>query len=225
MALHGSEGSGILVGMSSREQRWQDRLALPVLIAALVSVPAVFLTFAEGPLGVTGRVLDLLSGVVLLGETVILLVVAEDRRAWIRGHLGLVLLTGVVVVGVVFAVGPVQVLRLVRTVGALRVLRAGRIVKAARQLAARSSGWLLHALTVAAGLVVAVFVALVLADPTSRSHSALAWVLPGPVDGAVVLVSSILAGLTLGAATWVLVRDTGSGADADGARSDERSDR
>ncbi len=201
--------------MTSREQRVQQRLALPVLVAALVSVPAVFLTFAEGVLGVTGRVLDLASGAVLLGETVVLLLVAEDKRAWVRGHRGLLALTGVVVVGVVFALGPVQVFRLVRTVGALRVLRAGRVVTATRQLAARTGGRLTEVLTVLAGAVVAVFVGLVLADPTSRSRSILEWALPVTVDAAVVVVSSVLAGLALGAATWVLVRDRGSGADAD----------
>ncbi len=201
--------------MVSREQRLQQRLALPVLVAALVSVPAVFLTFAGGALGVTGRVLDLASGAVLLAETVALLVVAEDRRAWVRGHRGLLALTGVVVVGVVLAVGPVQVFRLVRTVGALRVLRAGRIVRATRQLASRTGGRLVQVLTVAAGAVVAVFVGLVLADPTSRSRSILEWALPVRVDGAVVVVTGTLAGLAMGAATWLLVRDRGSGPDAD----------
>ena len=87
--------------VTSREQRLQARLALPVLVASLVSVPAVFLTFAPGVLGTTGRVLDLASGAVLLGETVTLLAVAEDKRAWVRGHRGLLVMTGVVVVGVV----------------------------------------------------------------------------------------------------------------------------
>ncbi|MEI4274181.1 hypothetical protein TEK04_20850 [Klenkia sp. LSe6-5] len=201
--------------MTSREQRVQERLALPVLVAALVSVPAVFLTFADGALGTTGRVLDWASGAVLLAETVTLLVVAEDKKAWVRGHRGLLALTGVVVVGVVLALGPVQVFRLVRSVGALRVLRARRVVTAARQLAARTGGRLLQALTVSAGMVVAVFVALVLSDPTSQSRSILAWVLPFPVDDVVVGTAAVVAGLALGGATWVLVRDRGSGADAD----------
>ena len=203
--------------MSSREKLWQDRLALPVLVAALASIPAMFLTIAaEGVLSTAGHALDIASGAVLVAETVILFVVAENRRAWVRGHLGLIGLTVLVVVAVVFAFGPVQVLRLVRTIGALRVLRAGRIVKAARSVAERFglTGRLSHVFSVAAGLLVAVFVGVVLADPTSRSRSILSWIL-GDIDTPVVIALSLVAGVLLGGATYLLARDRGSGADAD----------
>ena len=202
--------------MKTREEQWQERLALPVLVAALASVPAMFLTFAEGPLGATGHVVDLLSGLVLVAETVILLVVAENKREWIRGHLGLLLLTVVVVFGVAFALGPVQLLRLVRTVGALRILRARRIVKAARTLRERLgfTGRLSSVLSVGAGVLVAVFVGVVLADPTSASR-ALISDLVGEVDTTVVVLTSVAAGLLLGLATFLLARDRGSGADAE----------
>jgi hypothetical protein len=202
--------------MKTREEQWQQRLAVPVLIAALASVPAMFLTIADGPLGATGYVVDLLSGLVLVTETVILLVVAENKRAWIRGHLGLVLLTVVVVIGVVFALGPVQLLRLVRTVGALRILRAGRIVKAARSLRERHgfTGPLSSVLSFGAGLLVAVFVGVVLADRTSVSHDLLSRLI-GEVDTTVVVLTLVAAGLLLGFATFLLARDRGSGADAE----------
>jgi hypothetical protein len=201
--------------MTTREERWQERLALPVLVAALASIPAMFLSVADGALGVTGRALDVASGAVLLGEAAVLFVVAENKRAWVRGHRGLIALSLAVVVAVVFAIGPVQMLRLVRTVGALRILRAGRIVKAAGVLRARAgfTGRLSHVFAAVAGLLVAVFVALVLSDPTSVSHSWLAWLL-GEVDAAVVVSSSVAAGLALGAATFLLARDRGSGPDA-----------
>ena len=202
--------------MSSREERWQDRLAIPVLVAALASIPAMFLSVAGGVLGATGRLVDVASGAVLVAEAVILFVVAENRRAWVRGHLGLIALTLLVVVAVVFAMGPVQVLRLVRTIGALRILRANRIVKAARELRGRLgfTGRLSHVSSVAAGLLVAVFVGVVLADPTSLSRSLLEDVV-GEVSVPVVAVSSGLAGLILGGATFLLARDPGSGADAE----------
>jgi CsoR family transcriptional regulator, copper-sensing transcriptional repressor len=207
--------------VETREQRWQERLALPVLVAALASIPAMFLTVAGGALGTAGHVVDIASGAVLVAETLILLVVAEDRRAWIRGHVGLIALTLAVVVAVAFALGPVQVLRLVRTVGALRILRAGRIVKAARSLGVRhgATGWLAQALAVGAGVLVAVFVGVVLADPTSRSRDLLTAVL-GDVTTPVVVVLSGVAGVVLGVATYLLARDPGSDADAedDGAR-------
>ena len=202
--------------VSSREERWQERLAVPVLVAALASIPAMFLSLAEGALGATGRVVDVASGVVLVAETLILFVVAENRRAWVRGHLGLIALTLVVVVAVVFAIGPVQVLRLVRTIGALRVLRANRILKAARAVRGRLglTGRLSHVFSIAAGLLVAVFVGVVLTDPTSLSRSLLGAVV-GDVSTTVVVVSSVLAGLILGLATFLLARDPGSGADAE----------
>ena len=203
--------------MSAREELWQRRLAVPVLVAALAALPAMFLTTVEGGWGAAGHVVAALSGAVLVAETGILLAVAPDRRAWIRGHLGLIGLTVLVVLAVVFALGPVQVLRLVRAVGALRVLRAGRIVKAARILRERSgaTGRLAHVLSVCAGLLVAVFVGVVLADPTSRSHDLMQWVV-GDVSTQVVVGTSALAGALLGAASYLLARDRGSGADADG---------
>lgn len=205
--------------MRTREEHWQERLAVPVLVAALAAIPAMFLTLAEGTLATAGHVVDVLSGVVLVAETVILLVVAENKRAWIRGHLGLIALTVAVVVAVVFALGPAQVLRLVRTVGALRVLRAGRIVKAARSVSDRMgfTGHLSHVVAAGAGLLVAVFVGVVLADPTSRSRDLLTAVL-GDIGTPVIVVLSGVAGVVLGVATYLLARDRGSGADADMAQ-------
>ncbi|WP_116450225.1 hypothetical protein [Blastococcus litoris] len=202
--------------MTTREERWQERLALPVLVAALASIPAMFLTVAEGALGTAGHAIDIASGAVLVAETVVLLAVAESKRAWIRGHLGLIALTVAVIVAVVFALGPVQVLRLVRTVGALRILRAGRIVKAARSIGSRhgSTGRLAQALAAGAGVLVAVFVGVVLADPTSRSRDLLTAVL-GDVGTPVIVTLSGVAGVVLGVATYLLAGDRGSDADAE----------
>jgi hypothetical protein len=210
-ATRSGRGDGL-----AREERWQQRLAWPVIVAALASIPAMFLSIASGAWGTTGRVVDVASGAVLMAEMLILFVVAEDRRAWVRGHLGLIALTALVVGAVLFALGPVQVLRLVRTVGALRILRAGRIVKAAQAVRRRTGadGPVAHALSVGAGLLVAVFVGVVLADPTSRSHGLLEWVL-GEVSTPVVVLTSMLAGAVLGAATFLLARDRGSAADAE----------
>lgn len=201
---------------TSSERRWQQRLALPVLVAALASVPAMFLTVAEGTLGAAGHLVDLISGAVLVAETVILFLVAEHKRAWIRGHLGLIALTVAVVVAVVFALGPVQVLRLVRTVGALRVLRAGRIVRAARAVGLRHgfTGRLAQLLAAGAGVLVAVFVGVVLSDPTSRSRDLLTDVF-GTMSTGLVIALSAVAGIVLGVATYLLAHDPGSGADAE----------
>ncbi len=213
-------------GTKTREERWQDRLALPVLVAALASIPAMFLTVAHGALGAAGHALDIASGAVLVAETLILLVVAESKRDWIRGHLGLLALTGAVVVAIAFALGPVQVLRLVRTIGALRILRAGRIVKAARSVGERLgfAGRLSHLVSAGAGLLVAVFVGVVLADPTSRSHDLLSAVL-GDIGTPSIVVLSAVAGIVLGGATYLLAGDTGSDVDADPDAADSRAGR
>src|SRR5699024_8829422 len=135
------------------------RLALPVLVAALVSIPAVFLTFLSGPWSDAGRLINLLSGLVLVGETIILLVVSPDRLSWLRRHLWLVVLTVLVILGVVFALGPVQLFRLIRLIGAPRILRTGRIIKAGRLLAGRGSRCWNKFTATGVSILVAVFVA------------------------------------------------------------------
>ena len=190
--------------MEERERRWEERLAVPVLVAAVASVPAVFLTLLDDPWATLGMGANWLSGGVLVAETVVLFAVSGDRVAWVREHLWQVLLTVAIAVAVVFAVGPVQLLRLLRVVGALRIVRAGRIVRAAQILRRKvgldgvSSRWV----SVLAGVLVAAFVGVVLADPTSQSRQMLESLASGTVGTVVVVV----AGLMLGGATFVVMR-------------------
>lgn len=192
---------------SSDERRWEERFAVPVLVAALASVPAVFLTLLDDPAETIGNIVNWATGAVLVAETVVLFAVSESKRSWLSKHLGLVLLTVGVVVAVALAVGPVQLLRLLRVFGALRIIRAGRIVKAARILRARAglTGPWTKVASVAAGVLVAAFVAVVLADPTSRSRQLLEqWT--GELDGGVLAALALVAGLLLAAATYVVMR-------------------
>lgn len=195
----GRRGSG-----RDREQHWEERLALPVLVAALASVPAVFLTLLDQPYETVGQVTNWATGAVLVAETVVLFAVSEDKRDWLRRHRWLVLLTVVVIVGVVLAIGPVQLLRLLRVVGALRLVRAGRIVKAGRILRERAglSGRWAQLPTIAASLLVAAFVAVVLSDPTSRTRELMDDVL-GRTGGT---VAAVVAGVLLAGATFVVMR-------------------
>lgn len=155
-----------------RADRLAQRFAVPVLVAALASVPAVFLTLLDPPWETVGSTLNLLSGAVLIAETAVLLAVAEDRRAWLRRNRWLVGLAVLIVPAVIFAVGPLQLLRLARLVGALRIVRIGRILKAGRLLRERSGmtdGWQ-RAIAIFVTVLSAAFVAVVLADPTSTSR-------------------------------------------------------
>jgi CsoR family transcriptional regulator, copper-sensing transcriptional repressor len=186
------------------EARWSRRFAWPVLVAALASVPAVWLTLLDEPYRSVGTVASLLTGAVLLGETVVLFAVSRDKRRWLRQHRWLVVVTVAIVVSAVLAIGPAQLLRLVRAVGALRLLRARHIVRAGRRLMGRTSldkKWE-RVVTGAVVAVVAAFVAVVLADPTSRSRVLLEGLLGGP--GYVWAV--VVAGLLLAGAVFVLVR-------------------
>ena len=199
-----------------REKRWQDRLALPVLVAALVSIPAVFLSFLSEPWAEAGRIINLLSGLVLVGETLILFIVTPDRVAWFKRHLWLVGLTILVVLGVAFALGPVQLLRLIRLIGALRILRTGRIIKAGRLLAGRGSGFWNKFTATGVSILVAVFVAATLADPTSTVRGLLHDILPfrfGPI-------AIIASGLVLAAATFIVLFDR-TGGDDENLESDD----
>ena len=184
-----------------RADRLAERIAVPVLIAALASVPAVFMTFFDDPWETFGEGLNTLSGAVLIAETVVLFTVSQDRIAWIKRNRWLVLLALAIIPAIIFAVGPVQLLRLVRIAGALRIIRVGRIVKAGRLVRERAGlteGWR-RAIGIAATLLCAAFVALVLADPTSATRELL--------DGAVDLVGWFgvtIAGLILAGATYIV---------------------
>ena len=184
-----------------RADRLQERLAVPVLIAALASVPAVFLTLFDDPARTAGTVLNTLSGAVLIAEAVVLLAVSDHKLTWLRRNLWLVGLAVVMIPAVIFAVGPVQLLRLVRVVGALRIIRVGRILKAGRIVRERAGLDAIWQRVIGIGvtLLVAGFVAVVLSDPTSYSRQ----VLDGALDR-VGIVGVILAGAVLAIATYIV---------------------
>lgn len=184
-----------------RADRWQDRLAIPVLIAALASVPAVFLTLFDDPYETVGSTINSISGGVLIAEAVVLFAVSQNRARWLREHLWLVGLAVLMVPAVLFAIGPVQLLRLLRVVGALRIIRVRRIFKAGRIVRERAglNRWWQRVVGFGISALVAGFVAMVLADPTSQSRQ----LLDGAVDRLGV-AGVLVAGTVLAAATWVV---------------------
>jgi CsoR family transcriptional regulator, copper-sensing transcriptional repressor len=172
----------------------------------LASIPATFLTLFDGAFQTAGTTLNALSGAVLVAETVVLLAVAEDKRVWLRDNRWLVALTVAVVVAVVFAIGPVQLLRLARVAGALRIIRVRRIMKAGRIIQQRygvDARWERVATGVLT-LAVAAFVAIVLADPTSQSRQFLEG-----AAGRFGALSAVLAGALIAGATYVVLSNRG----------------
>lgn len=180
-----------------------ERFTVPVVLAALAAVPAMFLTALEGRPAQAGTVINYASLAVLTAEAVVLFVLAGDRRRWLRKHAWLVAVALATIPAVVFAVGPVQVLRLIRFVGALRVLRVRRILRAGRILRSRAglTGPVGTAVAVVGTLLAAAFVAIVLSDPTSNTRR----FVEGTLDRFGVL-PTLLAGLLVGAATVVVWR-------------------
>lgn len=202
-----------------RADRLAERLAVPVLVAALASIPATFLTLLDGAWAATGSALNLVSGGVLVAEAVVLFVLAGDKRAWVRRNRWLVVLALLMVPAVVFAVGPVQLLRLLRLVGALRIIRVRRILKAGQIIRERHDldhRWS-RAVTWGLTLLAAGFVAVVLADPSSTSR---AWL--ESVTARVGVLGVLIAGLVVGVATYVVRTNR---REDDAAEQDAESDR
>lgn len=205
---HGHGGSD----SDPRLEKWEQRFFWPVLVAALASVPAVFLTIQfDPPWEVAGEVINHISMVVFAAETVVLLVLARDKRQWVRDHWTIVAITALTIPAVLLALGPAQVLRVVargvRTLGALRIIRVGRIFKAGKILYNRTdfSGPVRKGMAIGATVLAAAFVALVLADPSTKSREFLDQNVPGLFGGAWPYLV-VAAGLIVAGATFVVFR-------------------
>jgi hypothetical protein len=191
-----------------RADQLEERLAMPVVIAALVSVPAVFLTTADANhLVITGHLLNWAAMAVLTAESALLFVLTGDRLVWLWRHRWPLAILVFAIPAVLFAAMPAQALRvllkLIQLVGALRILRASRIVRAGRVIARRIGGagpWRYLPILVGS-LIAAGFVVLVLRDETSTSRQAIA-----RIEGWPGVVAALIAGAIVAVATFVVVR-------------------
>ncbi|MBQ1082491.1 metal-sensitive transcriptional repressor family protein [Nocardiopsis sp. B62] len=180
-------------------QALERRLALPVLVCAVVSVPAVFLgMWGEGRWAELGHRVNWLAGLVLWAEWILLIALAENKLGWLRTHKWSTFVAAVTLPAVVFALGPAQVLRLLRTAGTLRLLRVTRIVEAGGVLRRRMglTGTRGTVVAVATTALSAVFVAAVLSDPTSTSRRYAESLVSGTGAWPVILAVVVLAGAT-----------------------------
>ncbi|MEU3016829.1 metal-sensitive transcriptional repressor family protein [Nocardiopsis sp. NPDC007018] len=178
----------------------ERRLALPVLVCASASVPAVFLDmWGQGRWAEFGHRVNWLAGLVLWAEWILLVALARNRLDWLRTHRWSTFVAALTLPAVVFALGPAQVLRLVRAAATLRLLRVTRIAEAGGVLRRRLGLTGTRATVVAAATTVlcAVFVAAVLSDPDSASRryadALLSGLGPWPVVTAAAVVTASLA--------------------------------
>ena len=156
------------------QERWEKRLAWPVLIAAIMSVPAVFLTLLDEPWEMIGHTLLYLTTAVLILETTVFFLISPKKIDWVRRNWWLIGLTIATVLAVIFSIGPMQLFRALRSVGALRVLKAKQVAKAGESLAKRSrSKWNRWLGQILATLVVGTFVVLALTVPESEARTTL----------------------------------------------------
>ncbi len=202
---------------NSHARALERRLALPVLVSAVISVPAVFLDmWGTGPWAEIGNRVNLLAGLVLWAEWILLIALAENKLRWLRTNKWSTFVAAVTLPAVVFALGPTQVLRLARTAGTLRVLRVSRIIEAGGVLRRRMglTGTRGTAVAATTAVLSAVFVTAVVLNPDSPSRRFLSG-LPGSFD----LWQVVLALGLVGAATALILclrrRSTsGSGTDS-----------
>lgn len=151
----------------------ERRLALPVVVAALVSVPAVCLhMWAEGTWAQIGYWANVSAGVILWAEWILLIALAENTRAWLRANRWSTFVAVLTLPAIVFTLGPAQVLRLVQAAGALRVMRITRVIEAGGVLRRRMelTGWIGTLLVWATVVPSVIFVLVVLADPDSGTR-------------------------------------------------------
>ena len=138
--------------------RWQVRLEVAVLVAALASVPAVYLHASKGTAHDVGVLLGWLIWLVFATEVAVMLTISADRRTWARGHQFelFVFVTSFPLFldlpGVRELIGVFPVLGAVKLLKALKILK---LVKVFRLLHSSSlAGWVVRSAS-AAGAVVA----------------------------------------------------------------------
>ena len=152
-------------------ERIERRLTVPVLVAAVVSVPAVFVAaWGSGGWAVAGIVIDALAGALLWFEWIILLLLADNKREWLKRHRASLAIIVVTVPAVIFTLGPFQLLRIIYSIATLRLLRVRRIISAGRVVQRRLElrGYPKYLLAIGVSALCLVFSAVLLFDPNSN---------------------------------------------------------
>lgn len=185
------------------QERWENRLAWPVFAAAILSVPAVFLTLLDEPFEMIGHVGLWLVTVVLVVESVVLFLVSPKKIGWILRNWWLIGLTAAAILAVIFSIGPLQLFRVLRSAGALRVLRAKQVARAGESLGKKEqTRWGQVLGKILATVVVGAFVVIALVDPDSEART----FLENLVGEEGAIAAAIAAGLVTMIGMYFLVR-------------------
>lgn len=214
-----------------RSAELEQRFSLPVIIAAIASIPAVFLSMMDGTAQTVGNVINYTTLAVFAAEFLTLLWAAEDKRRWVREHKFVILVLLAAIPAVILFVGAVQALRLghlitrflsgithvvsgathfltgaTRFVTGLKIAQLRRLFRAFCKLRERTGlrGWRWNAVRGGFVVVGLVGLGLVLADPDSDTRQFLDDLVGA--YGVAVLVGLVLAVAALVAGGFVAYR-------------------
>ncbi|HEX2589442.1 MAG TPA: ion channel [Gaiellales bacterium] len=111
----------------TREQRWERRLQVPMLIASLAVIPLVIIAADDFSPEVEriGRFLNWGTWLMFVGEIVLMLAITDNRRRWLRTHPAELIAT---ILSPPILPGPLQTVRF------LRVLRLARLAVTVKHL-------------------------------------------------------------------------------------------
>lgn len=180
-----------------RAAELEERFSLPVIVAAIASIPAVFLSMMDGAAQVVGNVVNYATLAVFAAEFLTLLWAAEDKRRWVREHKFVILVLLAAIPAVILFVGAVQALRLghlitrflagithflssathamagaTRFLTGLKIARLRSLFRAFRKLRERTGlrGWRWTAVRSAFAVLGLIAVGMVLADRESATR-------------------------------------------------------
>jgi voltage-gated potassium channel len=113
--------------MDERSQRIARRLEPPLLLAALLTIPAIVIegSTTDSDAQTVAAVLNWIIWLAFAVEVVVMLAVAPDRRAWMRGHL---LELAIVVLTPPFGPAALQSARALRLLRLLRLVALGKLM-------------------------------------------------------------------------------------------------
>lgn len=215
MTVLQDEPESPLDGSAPRRDRaaeLEERFSLPVIIAAIASIPAVFLSMMDGAAQVTGNLINYATLAVFAAEFVTLLWAAEDKRRWVREHKLVILVLVAAIPAVILFVGAVQVLRLghllTRFLTGLKIARLRQLFRAFRKLREKTGlcGWRWNAVRGGFAVLGLVALGMVLADRESATRQFLDDFVGaygvGALVGSGLAVAALVAGCLLAYRRW-----------------------